>query len=85
MFSKSTAASIEDESNLTEERVLAILAPFDAEEAYNWGVEHPKYRQIVGQRISKDSSKSFFYRTEIEFKSIHSMRFEIVAKTTFFF
>lgn len=58
MFSKTTASS-EDESNLTEERVLAILAPFDAEQAYNWGEEHPKYRKIVGQSISKDTSMCF--------------------------
>lgn len=81
MFTKGIE-NVEDESKLTEERVLAILAPFDAEEAYNWGEEHPKYKTIVGKSISKDKSKSIFVSKfrKMSFQSSNQFQINSVVK-----
>lgn len=41
---------------LTEEKILSILAPMNAEQAYIWGEKHPAYRTIVGESLSNDLS-----------------------------
>lgn len=48
------------EPELTEEIILARLAPLSAKEAYTWGERNPAYRKIVGQSLSNDLSKYTF-------------------------
>lgn len=49
-----------DSPELTEEIVLAMLAPLSAKEAYTWGEKNPAYRKIVGQSLSNDLSEYAF-------------------------